>query len=176
MDREELAPGIFLYRNVLDKYHEIVQVLEDANLSGVISWSPAQVKSSEDVKVDTDTRDTLVIGIDYMFFKKRGAKNTPAGAILSQLSESLHNSLSKCEEDYKIFHNLATSKHDNYSVLKYGEGQKFTNHIDDHKDYPRRMSTVLYLNHNYSGGEIVFPRFGITYKPKANEHTEIQHQ
>jgi predicted 2-oxoglutarate/Fe(II)-dependent dioxygenase YbiX len=25
------------------------------------------------------------------------------------------------------------------------------------------------MNDNYTGGEISFPRFGITYKPKANE-------
>ena len=45
----------------------------------------------------------------------------------------------------------------------------FSNHIDDHKDYPRRVSTVYYLNDNYTGGEINFPRFGITFKPKANQ-------
>jgi len=59
--------------------------------------------------------------------------------------------------------------HDTYGILKYGKGQQFTNHIDDHPSYHRRVSTVYYLNENYTGGEINFPRFGITFKPKANQ-------
>jgi predicted 2-oxoglutarate/Fe(II)-dependent dioxygenase YbiX len=31
------------------------------------------------------------------------------------------------------------------------------------------MSTVYYLNDNYTGGEINFPRFNVTFKPKANQ-------
>ena len=31
------------------------------------------------------------------------------------------------------------------------------------------MSWVYYINDDYTGGEIVFPRFGITYKPAKDE-------
>jgi len=48
-------------------------------------------------------------------------------------------------------------------------GQKFVNHIDDHTDYHRRMSTIYYINDNYEGGEIEFPRFNVKYKPVAND-------
>lgn len=53
--------------------------------------------------------------------------------------------------------------------LKIWSGTKFVNHIDDHQDYHRRVSTVYYLNENYTGGEINFPRFDIVFKPKANQ-------
>jgi predicted 2-oxoglutarate/Fe(II)-dependent dioxygenase YbiX len=61
------------------------------------------------------------------------------------------------------------SNHDDYQILKYGKGQKFTNHIDDHPSYHRRVSSIYYINDDYEGGEINFPRFNISYKPKANE-------
>jgi predicted 2-oxoglutarate/Fe(II)-dependent dioxygenase YbiX len=73
------------------------------------------------------------------------------------------------ELDYKKEYNIGTEWHDSYGILKYGPGQKVVNHIDDNHKYHRRISTVYYLNDNYSGGEITFPRFDITYKPVANE-------
>jgi len=32
-----------------------------------------------------------------------------------------------------------------------------------------KLVTMIYLNDDYEGGEICFPRFNIEYKPKANE-------
>ena len=64
---------------------------------------------------------------------------------------------------------IGSDSHDTYGILKYGSGQQFTNHIDDSPKYHRRISTVYYLNENYTGGEINFPRFNITFKPKANQ-------
>lgn len=169
MNKVELAPGIVVYKDVLDNHSEIVQLVEQANIDGVITWKPAQVKSSEDVTIDKTTRDTLAIGVEYKEFKKKNIKKSLMGKINAEISQKLHDACTPLEDDYKVSYGFATTKHDNYSILKYGQGQKFTNHIDDHVDYPRRMSTVLYLNHNYSGGEIVFPRFNLTYKPNANE-------
>lgn len=64
---------------------------------------------------------------------------------------------------------VAFSDHDSYQILKYSKGQKFTNHIDDHPQYLRRISSIYYINDDYIGGEINFSRFNISYKPKANE-------
>jgi len=73
------------------------------------------------------------------------------------------------EINYQNSYGIGCSWHDSYQILKYGVGQKFTNHIDDHPDYHRRVSTLYYLNDNYSGGELNFPRFNLSFKPKANQ-------
>lgn len=52
------------------------------------------------------------------------------------------------------------------SILKYGK----TGYLPEHQDQgvsSRVLSTVAYLNDNYSGGEIEFPQVGITIKPEA---------
>jgi predicted 2-oxoglutarate/Fe(II)-dependent dioxygenase YbiX len=81
----------------------------------------------------------------------------------------LFNIVDPAEKDYLNMYGISFNDHEQYSLLKYGEGQKFINHIDDYKEGPRRISLVYYINDDYVGGEIKFPRFGITYKPKAND-------
>jgi len=58
---------------------------------------------------------------------------------------------------------------DSYQFLKYGEGQFFNNHMDDCLKYHRRISYSMYLNEDYEGGEINFPRYGLSIKPKAHD-------
>ena len=83
--------------------------------------------------------------------------------------EIFFNSFAKIENHYKAKYGVSFSKHSSYDILKYGEGQMFTNHIDHHPDYQRTISLVYYFNDDYEGGEINFPRFDISFKPKANQ-------
>jgi predicted 2-oxoglutarate/Fe(II)-dependent dioxygenase YbiX len=66
-------------------------------------------------------------------------------------------------------HRINFTDHQAYELLRYGKGQHFSNHVDDCLRYPRRVSSAYYINDNYTGGEINFPRFNVSYKPKANE-------
>ena len=90
-------------------------------------------------------------------------------AFNSNLSNLFLSVFGPLESDYKTNYQVETSTHEDYSILKYGVGQKYVNHIDDHKNSHRRMSWVYYVNDDYIGGEISFPRFNLTYKPLANE-------
>jgi predicted 2-oxoglutarate/Fe(II)-dependent dioxygenase YbiX len=168
MNKKQLAPGIFVYSDVLDNHETLVQDIEEGAVSARVDWIQAQIKQGKESKVDTDYRDTSSISVNYN------------GSIINNFSnfqETFYSSLSNiffagfalAESDYKAEHGLETTWHDSYTILKYGQGQKFVNHIDDHKDYHRRMSLVYYINDDYTGGEIVFSRFGITYKPAKDE-------
>lgn len=168
MNRREIAPGIMIYSDVIQGYDNLINDIEDAVASGIVKWHGAYVKSGDAVEVNTNTRDTQTIGIAYSnnpVIDMSHARNS----FDTTLSKLFFDSFDPLEKDYQMYYGLTTTWHDTYGILKYGIGQKFTNHIDDHKDYIRRMSTVYYANDNYSGGEINFPRFGIEYKPKANE-------
>lgn len=169
MIKEEIAPGIVVYNNVIPNSDTLYQDIEEGIISAGLSWNEAGVKESADATVNKKTRDTSTFGVDYAGQIK--------DAILTSLGENFNISLnniffenfSLIEKDYLDSYGINCDWHDSYGILKYGEGQFFSNHIDDHKDYHRRVSTVYYMNDNYTGGEINFPRFEITFKPKANQ-------
>ena len=168
METREIAPGIVLYSNVHESYKEIVKDLEESVDSKIVSWRGAYVKVGEEVKIDINSRDTQTISIPYSQNPEIDSTNFFTH-FESSVSSLFYNIFNPIEKDYLNRYNLNLDWHDVYAVLKYGKGQKFTNHVDDHKELPRRVSIIYYLNDEYTGGEINFPRFGITYKPKANE-------
>lgn len=169
MIKEEIAPGIVVYSDVIPNSETLYQDIEEGMLGAKIQWQGASVKEADDVKVNTMTRNTLTIGILY-----KGQVQDPISASMNEVFDlSLNNiffqHFDPVEKDYMNSYGVTSDWHDQYGILKYGAGQFFSNHIDDHKDYHRRVSTVYYLNDNYTGGEINFPRFGVTFKPKANQ-------
>ena len=53
----------------------------------------------------------------------------------------------------------------NQHVVKWNPGEEMEPHIDDVGTIYNHISSVLYLNDNYEGGEIFFPQHDITVKP-----------
>lgn len=169
MNKKELAPGIVVYSEAIDNPGSLALDIEEGMSSAKIEWQLAGVKTGdEEAGKNKELRDTFVVPIPYSDVEINnsvGFRDT----FFASLSNLFLQNLIPLEHDYKVQYGLSTTWHDQYSILKYGVGQKFVNHIDDHKDYHRRMSTIYYINDNYEGGEIVFPRFNITHKPVANE-------
>jgi len=164
MIKNEIAPGIVVYSDVVSDYQNLAKDIEDGLISSGLSWVSAGVDGGVNVKV----RNTISISIPYVdgvddkFYNFNDAFN-------KSLSNIFYDTLVKAERDYMLDYGVYFSEHDDYQILKYGEGQYFTNHIDDHPSYHRRVSSIYYINDDYKGGEINFPRFDISYKPKANE-------
>ena len=169
MNKKELVPGVVVYSNAINYDGSLVFDIEEGISSAKIEWELAGVKTDNaEAGKNTELRDTFVVPVPY---SEEDIKHFAGfkGEFFSSLSNLFLENLGPLEHDYKLGYGLSTTWHDQYSILKYGVGQKFVNHVDDHKDYHRRMSTIYYINDNYEGGEIVFPRFGITYKPAAND-------
>jgi predicted 2-oxoglutarate/Fe(II)-dependent dioxygenase YbiX len=57
--------------------------------------------------------------------------------------------------------------HEDYDLLKYKEGQEYKAHCDDGQGMNRVISSILYLNDDYEGGELEFVHMGIKIKPQA---------
>jgi hypothetical protein len=168
MLKEEIAPGIVVYSDVIPNSENLASDIEEGLVSSKKEWIPASVKEGDNSKVNTNTRDTSTLGIPY-YGKILDDFTNFSSSFNSTLNNMFFENFDKIEKDYQASFGIYTTWHDSYGILKYGVGQKFTNHIDDHPDYHRRISTVYYINDNYSGGEISFPRFNITFKPKANQ-------
>jgi hypothetical protein len=168
MQKEELAPGIVLYSNVIPSYKDLINDIEDSTSLGTIKWGNAEIHSDDDTTLNKNTRDTSVIGVPYKTDLLEGFPY-PGSVFDTTLSNLFFKYCDPIEKDYIRTYNSIIDWHDSYGILKYGKGQKFINHIDDSPAATRRISTVYYINDNYSGGEINFPRFGIKLKPQANQ-------
>jgi hypothetical protein len=170
MLKEEIAPGILVYSNVIPNSEDLYKDIEEGMISANIEWSDAAVKSSQDdAGVDTMIRNTKNLGVGYSGKIEDNSDDSFISVFFTSLNNLFFENFDPIEKDYMSSFGIASTWHDTYGILKYGQGQFFLNHIDDHPEYHRRISTLYYLNDNYTGGEINFPRFNITYKPKANE-------
>ncbi|MEY4615078.1 MAG: Synechococcus phage, partial [Pseudomonadota bacterium] len=57
-----------------------------------------------------------------------------------------------------------------YDLLRYSEGEEYKIHCDQliaHPGSDRVVSGLIYVNDDYSGGEIEFDRFNLKIKPEA---------
>jgi predicted 2-oxoglutarate/Fe(II)-dependent dioxygenase YbiX len=170
MNKEEIAPGIVVYSDVIPDSENLYIDIEEGIVSAKMEWSAASVKEASGTTVNTKTRDTQSIGVSYLGENKDISSVTNMSELFSiNLNNIFFENFDPIEKDYMSSYGIFSEWHDSYGILKYGKGQQFTNHIDDHPSYHRRVSTVYYLNENYTGGEINFPRFNITFKPKANQ-------
>jgi len=170
MLKKEIAPGIVIYSDVIIDSDNLYNDIEEGMVSAKIEWQSARVKEGDETNiVNTMTRSTSTIGIPYSGKIEDLVSQTFFEEFHANLNNLFFKNFDPIEKDYMSEYGIKTNWHDQYGILKYGKDQFFTNHIDDHPDFHRRISTIYYLNDNYSGGEINFPRFGITFKPKANQ-------
>lgn len=170
MIEKEIAPGISIYDNVIPNGENLYKEIEEAMAFSQVEWKDAYVAEKEaDAGVNKKTRDTLSLVVPYIGGKKELEGNDLHQLLVTNLGNMFFEHYHPIERHYQASYGVGYGWHEEYSILKYGKGQHFTNHIDDHPHYPRRISTVHYLNDNYEGGEIVFPRFDIRLKPKANQ-------
>lgn len=170
MIKQEIAPGIMIYDDVIPNSENLYKDIEEGLLSAQGSWQAAYVaEKTSEAGINKSTRDTDSFGISYNGGVKELSGNNLLEIFRTSLSNMFFENFHPVEQDYMASYGIGWGWHDEWSVLKYGKGQHFTNHIDDHPNYPRRTSTIYYLNDNYTGGQINFPRFGLTIKPKANQ-------
>jgi len=52
-------------------------------------------------------------------------------------------------------------------IAKFNVGKGMHDHYDSSR--PKDIATLIYLNDDYEGGEIYFPKYGLSYKPKPGD-------
>jgi predicted 2-oxoglutarate/Fe(II)-dependent dioxygenase YbiX len=169
MEKVQLEHGIYVYKNVLPDSLSVIEELEDAVSKNFTQWIPSMVKTGDDVSADTMIRDTDAIGVPYLGRVVEEEFVNISDALYKTLNNIFFEAFDPCEQDYKNSFGIGSEWHDGWSILKYGKGQFFKNHIDDNIAYHRRISTVYYMNDDYEGGEICFPRYDLKIKPEKHD-------
>jgi len=88
----------------------------------------------------------------------------------SAIFQNIHNQMNMLllatTIPYAKKHDIEALYHEGYQALKYSGGQEYKAHADGTTAMGRAVSAIVYLNDNYSGGEVEFVNFGLKIKPK----------
>lgn len=163
-----LAPGVFSYFNVMSDPKGFISNIEQLVETKKLIWTPGEVtdeRKNPTPTVNPNVRIVDVIGIPP--YDRGPTKLGSSEHLVIHLD--LNKQILPIIEDYRIQHKMEKRIGENWQILKYGASHHFKEHQDDSKMYPRTFSISYYLNDDYSGGEIEFPRFGLKIKPIANQ-------
>ena len=87
------------------------------------------------------------------------------------MHQDLYSIVKSCVDDYANYWGINVVYYEAFNFVKYnGPGQQFKIHADHGPAYNTTVSVVVYLNDNYKGGELYFPRLDkLVYKPKVGD-------
>jgi hypothetical protein len=161
------ALGINIYRGALhpDRCSKIIETLE-SNLSGQgdYSWNGAYVTTSE--AIDLESRNAKDFKFNSTGLGPRSQKNSE----LYDVHNEIFQKVRRCVDDYGQYWGVGIRSYEAFNFVKYeGAGTHFRIHADHGPTYVTTVSIVVYLNDNYEGGELWFPRFDLTIKPQAGD-------
>jgi hypothetical protein len=165
---ENPALGVNLYRNTFSKQdsERYINTLE-SNLdgNGKYKWSDATVtNSTTPIKKARDCAD-------FKYKQQDLGPRDNYNSELLELHEEIYQKLKFCVDDYAQYWGINVVYYEAFNFVKYeGEGTHFNIHADHGPMYNCTVSAVIYINEDYEGGEIRFPRLdGYTHTPKIGD-------
>lgn len=161
------ALGINVYRGGLTALEskKYIDTLE-SHLNGQTqyTWSGAHVTTSEEV--DLEARNAK----DFKFNSTGLGPRTEENAALYDMHNEIFQKVKTCVDDYGRYWGVGINSYEAFNFVKYeGAGTHFKIHADHGPTYVTTVSIVVYLNDDYEGGEIWFPRFNLSHKPQAGD-------
>ncbi|MEY4331425.1 MAG: hypothetical protein RLZZ196_163 [Bacteroidota bacterium] len=170
LDYEILDLGLVYYKNVVKHPQEIIDLVNDVDKRFIAG---EHGDAFTDVKPWTDWSDGTQLFNWQKFFPK------PEDVLANdyyykeqfEISKTLYDSLEKAFDHYaNVLYPFAAknikSREHSIHLLRYDEGGYLPAHTD-HGVSSRNLSTVMYLNDDYEGGEIEFRQSNVKIKPEA---------
>ena len=159
--------GLNVYKNAFTKeqIQYVIDVLEKNVGSGIYRWNEATVTNSKTpIKKARDC-------VDFKMSRNSLGVRNENNAELHDMYELVFDVLKKCVDDYSKYWGINVNWYEVFNFVKYeGEGKHFNIHADHGPAYNCTVSAVIYINEDYEGGEIRFPRLdGYTHTPKVGD-------
>ncbi len=161
------ALGIYVYKKAIPKdvADGYIETLEN-NLNGQTPFTWEGAKVTEAKEVVSEARNCVDFKVGQGNLGVRG----PSNQALYDMHENAFRYVSQCVDDYGRAWGAGMSYFEVFNFVKYdGPGTHFRIHADHGPGYVATVSVVAYLNDEYEGGEIFFPRFNLTIKPEAGD-------
>jgi len=157
--------GIFLYRNAIERELNIPERLEATignSTHDLFKWSDAVVGYNVKMSEYRDCVDLKMSPIHWPYL-------TPEFEEVKKCYDDVDNRLKKCLNHYESMYNFKMEFMEAINFVRYKPGQHFAVHTDHGFSYTCTVSSVVYLNDEYEGGELWFPYLDITLKPQAGD-------
>jgi hypothetical protein len=158
------AGAIAVYENVWKDYNKTIEdcLYIDKDDRIPIKFLPSQTTH------DYETGDPFFQSVRTSYGLSLG-KASAVSNTAKEIWDNCDKLISSAVSEYvKIFNiNEEIKGADAYGLLMYRPGEKYNLHYDGTTENSRAISVLIYLNDNYSGGEIEFPNFDLKIKPKA---------
>lgn len=166
-ESEELFPGVWVYRNVLNKDLDIINRLDEIGMSAEkenvepFKWTFGFVGYSDR---RPDYRDCHDIKIAEMKYPRNNTE-----VLVNNLWKDLKHVQSQAALDYCTRYSIKMNYWEVMNCIRYIPGQHFQEHADDGFSYSATVSLVGYPNDDYTGGSLTFPKLGLDIKAQAGD-------
>jgi len=165
---ENLALGVNVYKNVFlpeDAKRYINTLESNLGQNKTYKWSEATVTNSPNpIKKARDC-------VDFKYKQNDLGPRNETNEELIDLHEEIYKKLKYCIDDYASYWGINVVYYEAFNFVKYeGEGSHFNVHADHGPAYNCTVSAVIYINDDYDGGELKFPRLdNLVYKPSIGD-------
>ena len=162
--KEELAPGVWVYRDVFKPEFDIINRLEGTlkSSNGLYNWQDATVGYREKMPSYRDCVDFKINFFDY-------PGKDPYMVKFDEIWKDSRDAQKVALDDYSAFYNIELKYWEAMNFIRYGEGQHFSYHSDHGWSYISVVSMVGYLNDDYEGGGLRFDKINLEVKPRAGD-------
>jgi hypothetical protein len=154
VNKEEIAPGVFVYRDVIVGHSQLIPYIEQVVYAGQHSW--------EDKNIAGNQLDTMTFEYPVEFKDP----NEPSVTFAQRIGLVLAGFFGIVENDYMSLLSKPITMHEKFLLSRQSSGTKFG---PGYEDQGSMLSVLYYLNDDYSGGLVEWPELGVSYQPKANE-------
>ena len=157
--------GIILYRDVMSEDLNLIDRLEETLKDSdheYFKWNTATVGYNTPMPDYRDCVD-LKVGPAHWPHLPDNLKE------IKNIYDDTDAILKKCLADYEARYNFKMEFMESINFVRYEVGQHFSVHTDHGFSYTCTLSSLVYLNDDYEGGEIEFTRHGLKIKPEAGD-------
>jgi hypothetical protein len=157
--------GIILYKNALPKELRLTERLEETIGDSDIPpfmWMDALVGDAQKMP---EYRDC----VDCKMGESHIKHLPPQFGELKNIYNDTVAGLVECLQDYESRYNIRMDYMEAINYVRYHQGQHFAIHTDHGFSYNCTVSSVMYLNDDYEGGELWFSFLDLTIKPEYGD-------
>ena len=158
---ENLAPGVFLYRNIFDPTG-IKDMLEEESAQDwpYLMW---EMSGTDQGKI-SNYRGSVEMHLGPISGEVQQTNRLYA---VSEKWKTAFSHINACVHQYRQYWSLDLSSDEGYRVLKYPSGAEYRPHIDYHWENKRQLSLVGWLSDDFVGGELYFGHLDLTVPCEA---------